>query len=167
MPTNLYGKGDNYHNQNSHVLPGLLNRFHLHSLEKKRTIECWGSGNPRREFMHVDDLAEACIFALEKWNPNNRDAPLDGYGKPLTWLNVGTGNDITIKRLSEIISNLTSFKGEIIWNKSKPDGTFQKLLDVSKLKILGWESKISLLDGLKMTYEDYKNELLTNNLRRI
>ena len=167
MPTNLYGAGDNYHNQNSHVLPALLNRFHLHSIENKRTIECWGSGKPRREFMHVDDLADACIFALEKWSPDNKEAPLDEKGKPLTLLNVGTGKDITIKRLTEIISDLTTFKGEIIWNKTKPDGTFQKLLDVSKLKSLGWESKISLLEGLKMTYKDYKNELLNNKLRTI
>ena len=165
MPTNLYGKGDNYHNYNSHVLPALLNRFHLHALENKNSIECWGSGKPRREFMHVDDLADACIFALEKWNPDSPDAPIDNTGQPLTWLNVGTGSDITIKNLSEIISKITSFKGEIFWNKSKPDGTFRKLLDVSKLKSIGWQSKITLLEGLKMTYQDYKNELLSKNLR--
>ena len=166
MPTNLYGKGDNYHPYNSHVLPALLNRFHSHKLEKKELIKCWGSGNPRREFMHVDDLAEACIFALENWDPNKKDAPLDESGEPLTWLNVGTGKDIAIKELAEIISDITSFKGEIIWDLEKPDGTYQKLLDITKLKKLGWNSKISLKEGLKKTYEEYKKDLKLNNLRR-
>ena len=93
MPTNLYGKGDNYHSSNSHVLPALLDRFHKHKLEQKAQIECWGSGNPRREFMHVDDLADASIFALENWDPNKNDAPLDQLGEPLNWINVGTGID--------------------------------------------------------------------------
>ena len=165
MPTNLYGKGDNYHKYNSHVLPALLDRFHVHKLENKDYVECWGSGTPRREFMHVDDLAEACIFALENWDPNNVNAPLDELGEPLTWLNVGTGIDISIKELAEMISKITSNKGEIIWDHNKPDGTFQKLLDVSKLGSLGWYSKISLQEGLKITYEEYKNDFKENNLR--
>ena len=115
--------------------------------------------------MHVDDLAEACIFALNNWDPDDKNAPLDESGEPLTWLNVGTGNDVSIKHLADMISKLTSFKGEIYWDKSKPDGTFQKLLDVSKFNKLGWKSKISLEDGLKETYEDYKNELLKKQLR--
>tara|TARA_Y100000589_G_scaffold330968_1_gene382424 strand:+ start:3334 stop:4332 length:999 start_codon:yes stop_codon:yes gene_type:complete len=165
MPTNLYGQGDNYHPSNSHVLPALLNRFHLHKIDKKDYIECWGSGNPRREFMHVDDLADASIFALEKWDPNKNDAPLDESGKPLTWLNVGTGIDLSIKELAEMISDITSFKGEIIWNIEKPDGTFQKLLDVSNLNNLGWDSKISLKNGIKITYEHYKKEIKNKTLR--
>ena len=165
MPTNLYGKGDNYHNKNSHVLPALLNRFHLHKLEKKKFITCWGSGNPRREFMHVDDLAEASIFALEKWDPNQDNSPRDQNGDPLTWLNVGTGKDITIKKLAEMIAQITSFEGEIIWDSKKPDGTFQKLLDVSKLRELGWNSKVDLSNGLKKTYEDYKKEIKNNSVR--
>ena len=165
MPTNLYGKGDNYHKYNSHVLPALLHRFHSHKLEKKEFLECWGSGKPRREFMHVDDLAEACIFALEKWNPDKKGSPLDESGNPLTWLNVGTGIDISIKDLAEMIAKITTYKGEIIWNKEKPDGTYQKLLDVSKLNILGWEAKISLEEGLKLTYEDFKKDYKKNNLR--
>ena len=165
MPTNLYGEGDNYHKTNSHVLPALLNRFHSHTMDNRNTIECWGSGNPRREFMHVDDLAEACIFALENWDPNSDNAPLDKLGNPLTLLNVGTGNDVTIKELATMIGELTSFKGKIYWNKNKPDGTFQKLLDVSKLRNLGWQSKITLKEGLNMTYRSYKNELLKKNLR--
>ena len=165
MPTNLYGKGDNYHSSNSHVLPALLDRFHSHKLDQKNFIECWGSGNPRREFMHVDDLADASIFALENWDPNKKNAPLDQSGEPLNWLNVGTGIDLSIKELAEMIANITSFKGEIIWNKDKPDGTFRKLLNVSKLEKLGWKSKIPLKEGLNITYKDYKKELKENKLR--
>ena len=166
MPTNLYGKGDNYHSSNSHVLPAFLDRFHRHKLEQKQYIECWGSGNPKREFMHVDDLADASIFALENWDPNKNDAPLDELGEPLNWLNVGTGIDLSIKELAEMIANITSFKGDIIWNKEKPDGTLRKLLNVSKLEKLGWKSKISLNEGLLTAYKDYKEELKENKLRR-
>ena len=165
MPTNLYGKGDNYHKKNSHVLPALLNKFHLHKLTNKKFITCWGSGNPRREFMHVDDLADASIFALEKWDPNHDNSPCDEMGEPLTWLNVGTGKDITIKELAKMIAEITSYEGKIIWDTEKPDGTFQKLLDVTKLRKLGWSSKINLSKGLKSTYEDYKNEIKINALR--
>ncbi len=165
MPTNLYGKGDNYHSSNSHVLPALIDRFHSHKLEKKGYIECWGSGNPRREFMHVDDLADASIFALKNWDPHKKDAPLDQSGEPLNWINVGTGIDLSIKELAEMIANITSYTGEIIWNKNKPDGTYRKLLNVSKLEKLGWKSKISLEEGLLITYEDYKKELKENKLR--
>ncbi len=165
MPTNLYGQGDNYHLLNSHVLPALLHRFHISALENKKYIECWGTGKPKREFMHVDDLADACIFALEYWNPNNSNSPKKIDGKPLTWLNVGTGKDISIKELAKMIASITSFKGEINWNSDKPDGTFQKLLDSSKLQSLGWYSKINLKDGLKITYESYKKDLRKKNLR--
>tara|TARA_Y100000739_G_C20595060_1_gene459913 strand:+ start:214 stop:1212 length:999 start_codon:yes stop_codon:yes gene_type:complete len=166
MPTNLYGKGDNYHKTNSHVLPGLLDRFHTHSIKEEKYIECWGSGNPRREFMHVDDLAEASIFALEKWSPNKSNSPLNELGQPIIWLNVGTGVDISIKELAQKIKEITSFKGTIKWNKDKPDGTFRKLLDVSKINKIGWKSKISLDQGLNITYKDYKHDLLKNNLRK-
>ena len=165
MPTNLYGKGDNYHSSNSHVLPALLDRFHSHVLQKKDHIECWGSGNPRREFMHVDDLADASIFALENWDPTKKDAPLDQSGEPLNWLNVGTGIDLSIRELAEMIANITSFRGKIVWDEDKPDGTFRKLLNVSKLEKLGWKSKISLEEGLLITYKDYKEELKENKLR--
>ena len=165
MPTNLYGKGDNYHKYNSHVLPALLDRFHSHKVDKKKSITCWGSGNPRREFMHVDDLAEASIFALENWDPNKSNAPLDDSSEPLTWLNVGTGKDITIKKLAQMIAKVTSYNGEIIWDINKPDGPLQKLLDISKLKHLGWESKIELTQGIESTYEEYKKELKENRLR--
>ena len=138
---------------------------HCHKLENKNSIECWGSGKPRREFMHVDDLAEACIFALEKWDPKSKNAPLNKYGEPLEWLNVGTGFDITIKDLAQKISDLTLFKGDILWNTNKPDGTFQKLLDSSKINSLGWEPKISLEEGLRMTYSEYKKETHKQTLR--
>ena len=115
--------------------------------------------------MHVDDLAEACIFALEKWNPNNKESPLDEFGEPLTWLNVGTGIDISIKELAGMIADITSYKGNIIWDQNKPDGTYQKLLDVSKLRNLGWHSKISLKEGLKKTFEEYKKDLEEKKLR--
>ena len=165
MPTNLYGEGDNYHPTNGHVLPALIDRFHSHKQLKRESIKCWGSGKPRREFMHVKDLAEASIFALERWDPRRDNAPLDETGEPLTWLNVGTGFDITIKELAKKIAKITSYKGEIIWDKSKPDGTYQKLLDVSKLKSLGWISKISLNEGIEKTYKDYQRELKENRLR--
>ena len=160
MPTNLYGKGDNYHPYNSHVLPALLNRFHLFKMEGRDSIKCWGSGKPRREFMHVDDLAEACIFALENWDPNQDNAPCDEMGEPLTWLNVGTGKDITIKELANMIAEITSYEGKIIWDNEKPDGTFQKLLDVTKLRNLGWNSKINLKKGLKIVYNSFKKNVI-------
>ena len=116
--------------------------------------------------MHVDDLADASIFALENWDPQKNDAPLDEFGVPLNWLNVGTGIDLSLKELAEMIANITSFKGKIIWNKDKPDGTFRKLLNVSKLEKLGWKSKISLKEGLIITYKDYQKELKDNTLRK-
>ena len=115
--------------------------------------------------MHVDDLAEACIFALEKWDPNAKGAPLDELDKPLTWLNVGTGIDIKIKDLAKMIARIISFEGKIFWDKNKPDGTYQKLLDVSKLKTLGWEAKITLEEGIKLTYADFKKDFEEDNLR--
>ena len=166
MPTNLYGPGDNYNQLNSHVLPALIDRFHTHKINNKKFIECWGSGEPKREFMHVDDLAEASIFALENWDPNKSNAPLNNSGESLNWLNVGTGKEISIKDLAAMIADITSYKGEIIWNKDKPDGTFRKLLNVSKINNLGWSSQINLFDGLKKTYENYKDELNKNNLRK-
>ena len=116
--------------------------------------------------MHVDDLADASIFALDNWDPNKDNAPLDEFGEPLNWLNVGTGIDLSLKELSEMIANITSFNGKIIWNKDKPDGTYRKLLNVSKLEKLGWKSKISLKEGLIITYRDYKQELKENKLRK-
>ena len=165
MPTNLYGPGDNFHPENSHVMPALIRRFHEAEKSDAPKVTCWGDGSAMREFLHVDDLAEACIFALESWDPNDKNAPLDENGEPLNWLNVGSGIDLSIKKLANMISEITSYKGEIYWDKSKPDGTFQKLLNVSRLNNLGWKSKISLSEGLNITYEDYKKELFKKQLR--
>ena len=158
MPTNLYGPNDNYHPDNSHVMAALIRKFLIAKKENLPSVTCWGTGKVYREFMHVDDLANGIIFCLKNWNPSNKNAPKDTSGNPLNHLNIGTGNEISIKHLALKIANLTNFKGEIIWDSSKPDGTPKKLLDVSRLKNLGWESKINLEDGIKSTIIslDYK-----------
>ena len=151
MPTNLYGPNDNYHQFNSHVMPSLIRKF-LHA--KKYNIPrvtCWGSGSPRREFLYVDDLAEAAIFCLENWDPSDKNAPKDSNGDPLTILNVGTGNDISIKELAIKISNIINYDGYINWDQSKPDGTKKKLLDIKNLTDLGWKFSTSLDQGIKKT----------------
>jgi len=154
MPTNLYGPGDNYHLENSHVIPSLLRKFHEAKINKKDYVTCWGSGKPLREFLHVNDLGNACKFVLEQWNPKiNSDEFSSNF------LNVGTGKDLSIKDLALLISKITSFKGEIKWDSSKPDGTPRKLLDISRIKKLGWEPKISLEKGLTQTYEDFCKQL--------
>ena len=163
MPTNLYGTGDNYHPQNSHVLASLIKRFHDASLNNDEVVCCWGTGNPLREFMHVDDLAEACLFALEHWEISNKTAPKDINGNPLYYLNVGTGKDISIKELANLIADLVGFKGKIKWDLSRPDGTPKKQLNISRINKLGWEPKISLVDGLKKTIEEYSRLSLERN----
>ena len=151
MPTNLYGPNDNYHPENSHVMASLIYKFNEASKKSLPSVSCWGSGTPEREFMHVYDLGEAVVFALEKWSSQSKDAPKDDWGRPLNFLNVGTGKDISIKLLAEKIASIVKFKGDIIWDKSKPDGTPQKKLDVSRLSSLGWQSKISLEEGIQKT----------------
>ena len=158
MPTNLYGPGDNYHPENSHVIPALIKKFNDAAIKKSDIVTCWGTGNPFREFLHVDDLASACIFALERWDTNLSTSPKDRNGKVLTHLNVGTGKDISLKNLAEKIARICKFKGIIQWDHSKPDGTPKKLLNVDRLRELGWDSKISLNEGLKETVENYKKE---------
>jgi GDP-L-fucose synthase len=140
MPTNLYGPGDNFDPQSSHVLPALLRKFHEAKLAGLDSVTLWGSGTPRREFLHVDDLAKAVLFLLQ------------GYDEA-TAINVGTGVDIEISELASLISEVTNFKGSINWDTSKPDGTPRKLLDVSRINELGWNSEILLTDGIKSTYE--------------
>jgi len=142
MPTNLYGPGDNYDLETSHVLPALLRKFHEAKQNNHAPVTIWGSGTPLREFMHVDDLAEAVVFSME----NNLEESL---------YNVGSGEEITIKELALLIQEIIGHKGEIIWDKSKPNGTPRKLLDSSKFKNLGWESIISLQNGIKMTYSNF------------
>ncbi len=157
MPNNLYGPGDNYHIENSHVLAAMIRRY----LEAKRNnqpkVICWGTGKPFREFLYSEDLGDACLFALENWDPSDINAPVDDKGKPLTILNVGTGKDITIKKLASTISQYTNYEGLTEWDESKPDGTPRKQLDVSRLSKLGWESKVSLEVGLKKTIQEINN----------
>lgn len=148
MPTNLYGIGDNFHPENSHVLPAMLRRFHEATLSGAEAVTLWGSGTPRREFLHVDDLAAACVFLLESYDG---DIPL----------NVGCGEDITIRNLAETIARVTGFKGNLEWDASKPDGTPQKLLDTTRINQLGWSPTIGLEEGIRATYEWFKNELQT------
>ena len=140
MPTNLYGPNDNFNLDSSHVVPALLRKAHEAKANGARELTLWGSGKPRREFLHVDDLASACVFLLEKY-----DSP--------EIINVGCGEDVSIRELAEMICDVIGFKGNLVWDTSKPDGTPQKLLDVSKMRALGWQSTISLRDGIKRTYD--------------
>ena len=140
MPTNLYGPNDNFNLDSSHVVPALLRKAHEAKTSGEHELTLWGSGKPRREFLHVDDLASACVFLLEKY-----DSP--------EIINVGCGEDVSIRELAEMICDVIGFKGTLIWDTSKPDGTPQKLLDVSKMRALGWQSTISLRDGIKRTYD--------------
>jgi GDP-L-fucose synthase len=149
MPTNLYGPGDNYHPMNSHVLPALIRRFHEATQSAAPSVTCWGTGSPMREFLHVDDLGEACVFALERWQPGQEDPP---------HLNVGTGVDCTIRELAEAVAKATGYQGEILWDSSKPDGTPKKQLDVSRLSALGWHARIPLAEGLASTVADFAEQ---------
>ena len=159
MPTNLYGPNDNYHSTNSHVMAALIKRFNEAKKKSLKSVTCWGSGKPLREFMHVDDLANVALFAIEYWDPDHKTAPKDKNGQKLFYLNVGTGKDISIKELSQKIAKLSNFEGEIIWDTTKPDGTPKKQLDISRIKSLGWEPKISLDEGLRDTILDYEASL--------
>ena len=165
MPTNLYGPGDNYNSLNSHVLPALIKRFSDAKKNKLKSVTCWGSGSPLREFLYVEDLAEACIFAIDNWNPTSVDAPKDKNGRPLVWLNVGTSCEISIKNLAEMISDLVGFKGKILWDKLKPDGTPRKKLNTIRLKQLGWEAKTDLKEGIIKTIKIYNKDLENNKIR--
>lgn len=156
MPTNLYGPGDNYDRQSSHVMASFIKKFSDAKFTNEDNVTCWGSGKPEREFLHVEDLAEAAIFCLEKWNPSDKNSPKDLKGEPLSFLNIGTGIDISIESLAEKIANLTDYRGRIIWDSSKPDGTPKKLLNISRIKTLGWEPKINLDEGIKRTIKEYQ-----------
>ncbi|RYY71315.1 MAG: GDP-L-fucose synthase [Chitinophagaceae bacterium] len=145
MPTNLYGPNDNYDLSNSHVLPALLRKFHEAKEANAPSVTIWGSGQPLREFLHVDDMAEACIFLMDNFEE-------EGY------VNVGTGKDISIKDLAILISKITGFKGELEFDSSKPDGTLRKLMDVSKINAMGWKYSIELEKGIQSVYEAYKKE---------
>tara|TARA_B100000575_G_C23095402_1_gene631769 strand:- start:146 stop:1162 length:1017 start_codon:yes stop_codon:yes gene_type:complete len=165
MPTNLYGPGDNYHPLNSHVLPALINKIYDAKLNSNNQIICWGSGKPLREFLYVDDLADACLFALENWDPDDGNAPKDIHGENLYWLNVGSQYEVSIKELVDLIANECDFHGEINWDLSKPDGTGRKKLDTSRMSYLGWEAKVNLKEGIKRTIGSYLIEKEKNILR--
>lgn len=144
MPTNLYGPNDNFHETYSHVLPALIRRFHLAKMQDDKEIVCWGDGSPMREFLHVDDLAKACVFLMNKYNDEEI-------------INVGTGVDVTIKHLAEMIAEIVDYKGNIVWDTSKPNGTMRKVLNVDKINALGWKAETTLREGIQLTYEWYKS----------
>ncbi len=160
MPTNLYGPNDNYHPTNSHVIPGLIKRFHDAKEKKLKFVTCWGSGAPLREFLYVEDLAEACLFALENWNPTTKNKVENHELEELCWINVGSSSEVTIKDLAKIISQSIGYEGEINWDISKPDGTPRKKLDTSRFKNLGWTAETNLKTGIKKTIEAFKTEKL-------
>lgn len=140
MPTNLYGPNDNYDLKSSHVIPALLRKFHEGKLNKSSEVQVWGTGSPLREFMHVDDLASACLFLMENYNGEN-------------FINVGTGHELSIRELAELIKTIVNYSGSIVWDKSKPDGTPRKLMDSSILRALGWTPIIPLQEGLRTEYQ--------------
>jgi len=148
MPANLYGPNDNYNLQNSHVLPALIRKFHEAKINKTETVEVWGSGNPRREFLHVDDLAEACFYLMMNYNDQK-------------FINAGSGDDISIKDLAMMIREITGYKGALTFNTEKPDGTPRKLLDSSRINELGWKPRISLREGISATYQSYLKQTAT------
>lgn len=152
MPTNLYGPGDNYHLENSHVMPALIRKFHEAKEAGHDEVTAWGTGSPKREFLHVDDLADACAFLLKQDNPPD-------------WINVGTGVDVTIKELTELVAETVGFTGKIVWDSSKPDGTPRKLMDVAKLTALGWQARIELRSGIEKTYASFCEEKDSGKLR--
>ncbi|MBL9214383.1 MAG: GDP-L-fucose synthase [Opitutaceae bacterium] len=152
MPTNLYGPRDNYHLQNSHVLPALIRKFHEAKEAGRGEVAAWGTGSPRREFLHVDELADACAFLLR-------------LGNPPDLINIGTGTDVTIRELTELVARVVGFTGRIVWDATKPDGTPRKLMDVSRLAALGWRSRVGLEDGVKRTYADFLAEKAAGTLR--
>jgi GDP-L-fucose synthase len=152
MPTNLYGPGDNYHPQNSHVLPALIRRFHEAKEAGQPEVAAWGTGSPRREFLHVDNLADACAFLFR-------------LPQPPDWINVGTGTDVTIKELTELVATTVGYRGRIVWDAAKPDGSPRKLMDGAKLAALGWRAQIGLREGIEKTYAAFLAEKAAGTLR--
>lgn len=152
MPTNLYGPGDNYHPGNSHVIPALIRRFHEAKVKDLPSVTVWGTGAPRREFLHVDDLAEGCLHLLQLDNPPD-------------WINLGCGTDVSIRELAELVKDTVGYAGELAFDVTKPDGTPRKLLDVSRMKALGWMPRIPLSDGLRGAYADFQHALASGTAR--
>jgi GDP-L-fucose synthase len=154
MPTNLYGPGDNYHPENSHVLPALIRRFHEAVQNKSPRVTLWGTGIARREFLHADDLAEGLLIVLQLDNPPD-------------WINVGYGSDVTIRELADIVARVTGFSGELDWDSSKPDGTLRKLMDSTKLLSTGWRPKYDLESGIRHAYQDFLQQSQSGRLREV
>jgi GDP-L-fucose synthase len=152
MPTNLFGPGDNYHPENSHVIPALIRRFHEAKVEKRSEVTIWGTGTPRREFLHVDDLAAACFHLV-------------GVSNPPDWVNVGCGEDLTILELANAVAETVEYRGRILTDPTRPDGTPRKLLDCSLVTSLGWAPKISLRQGLASAYRDFRTRAASDTLR--
>jgi len=152
MPCNQYGPNDNYHPENSHVLPALLRRFHEAVINDDKELQVWGTGRAKREFLHVDDLAQACIFVLERIDAENL------YNLNISHLNVGSGSDISIHDLAYLLAEVTGYKGDIKFELDKPDGTLEKLMSSKRINMMGWEPKISLLQGIQDTYEEFKSK---------
>ena len=144
MPTNMYGPGDNFDLENSHVLPALIRKFHDAKTQGCDSVTLWGTGSPMREFLHSDDLGRACIYLLEHYDDE-------------VAINVGVGEDISIKELAQILKGVIEFEGEIHWDRSKPDGTLRKLLDISRIKALGWRAQIGLEEGIRQTYHSFRD----------
>jgi GDP-L-fucose synthase len=153
MPTNLYGPGDNFDLEKSHVLPALIRKFHEAKKSRAPEVSVWGTGSPRREFLHVDDMAAACIYLLRLPDPTYRD--LVKNLKPCL-INIGMGKDITIRELAELVKEIVGFAGQIVFDTAKPDGTPQKLLDISRMDKLGWKAEITLREGIAGTYDWYR-----------
>lgn len=153
MPTNLYGPGDNYDLNNSHVLPALLRKIHEAKIANAKEVTVWGSGTPRREFLYSDDMADACVYLLERLESSELSGLFNAEHQPL--INIGYGEDLTIRELAETIAEVVGYSGKLVFDTSKPDGTMRKLLDVSKLKQLGWQAMTSLRNGIKVTYKSY------------
>jgi GDP-L-fucose synthase len=152
MPTNLYGPGDNYHAENSHVIPALLRRFHEAKQQGREEVIVWGTGSPRREFLHVDDLAAGCLHLMESNDPPD-------------WINLGCGHDVSIRELAELVKTTVGYQGNLSFDTSKPDGTPSKLLDVAKMNALGWKAQIPLATGLAEAYSDFKTSLESHTAR--
>ena len=154
MPTNLYGPNDNYHPENSHVLPALIRRFHEAKVAGLKSVTCWGDGSPLREFLYVDDLANLCVFLMNNYSGQSNDGGEQDY---MATVNAGTGKELTIKALTELVAKVIGYEGQIEWDTTRPNGTPRKLLDVSKAAALGWTYTTELEDGIKLAYEDFLN----------
>ena len=167
MPANLYGPRDNFHPTNSHVLPALIRRFYEAKKDSVEEVICWGSGSPRRDFLHVDDLGDASVFLLENWSTFANNCPKNSSGEILTYLNVGSGTDISIKELATLIAKKTGYKGRIVWDESKPDGHPIKRVDIEKISSLGWLPTINLESGIIKTIEYFKTSIEKGTFLRL